>query len=291
MSAMQSRWWIGSVFLLLGVTAAGASAAPAPGRAVAAVGVPALAGDAPGKEADAKAQLRKADEARRAIRGKGVARREGAEIAAAAYEAVLSHFPDAKSETSTAAFRLGELRRQLGDLEAAKKAFAQVVAIGGDRRLSARAVLETAHVLRRAKELGKAMDAYRRVATDFADEAPTRDDALYWIGSLHAQAKDLGKAREAWQAVADRGADPLDRVRAFDRIARTWIQQDDLKEAARTIEAAKLALHDVAADPSTRGARVRKALDRMKAVRDLERRQGKPEAGKDAGDEDADEID
>ena len=198
---------------------------------------------------DAKSDLKKADELRRAIRGKGEERRAALEKAAAAYAAVLSGFPDAKEEVAMAAFRLGELKRSLGKSDEACEAFAKVVASGGSRRLAGRAILETGHIHRRAKELGKALESYRKAATEFSDETGSRDDSLYWIGVIHEQNKDYAKSREAWQAVADRGVDPLDRVRAFDRIALSHIKEGNRTEAHAAVEQAKSALHEIAADP------------------------------------------
>jgi tetratricopeptide (TPR) repeat protein len=270
--------WLQVVVVLAGAVAGvdvkSAHAAPAPRVVQEGKGGDAKGGDAKsGARPDApdvKSDLKKADEARRAVKGEGAVRRKAMEEAAKAYEAVLVKYPDAKEEASTAAFRLGELRRLLGNFDGARDAFAKVVATGGNRRLSARAVLETAHLHRRSQELGKALEAYRKVVLEFPDETSTRDDALYWIGSLHQQSKDFGKAREAWQAVADRGVDPLDRVRAFDCVAMSYVKEGKRDEAAATIEKARVALHDMASDPSSRGARVKKALDRMRAVRAVE---------------------
>jgi tetratricopeptide (TPR) repeat protein len=228
----------------------------------------------PAAASDARSELRKADELRRAIRGKGEERRAAVEQAAAAYAAVLASFPDAKEEVAMAAFRIGELKRSLGKTDEAREAFSKVVSSGGSRRLAARAVLETAHIHRRAKEMGKALESYRKAAVEFADEAGNRDDALYWIGVLQEQNKEYAKSREAWQAVADRGVDPLDRVRAFDRIALSHMKEGNRADAHATVEQARTALHDIAADPSTRGARVKRALDRMRAVRALEEGEG-----------------
>jgi tetratricopeptide (TPR) repeat protein len=214
----------------------------------------------------------------------------------------LSGFPDAKEEVAMAAFRLGELKRSLGKSDEACEAFAKVVASGGSRRLAGRAILETGHIHRRAKELGKALESYRKAATEFSDETGSRDDSLYWIGVIHEQNKDYAKSREAWQAVADRGVDPLDRVRAFDRIALSHIKEGNRTEAHAAVEQAKSALHEIAADPSSRGARVKKALDRMRAIRSLEEADGSPKKGnakggapkgenEDDNDEDDDESD
>ncbi|MBI3818675.1 MAG: tetratricopeptide repeat protein [Planctomycetes bacterium] len=223
------------------------------------------------KAPDAKQQLKKADELRRAIHGKAEARRDLTLKAVAAYNAVNDYFPDAKQEGSMGLFRVGELKRTLGLTDEARDAFAKVVAQSPERKLAARALFETAHLYRRAKELGKAMDTYRKVAADFADETATRDDSLYWIGMMHVQNKEYAKARESFKAVADRGVDPLDRIRAFDKIASTYIKENNRDLASKAIEESKSALHESASEPSSRGARVRKALERMSSIRALER--------------------
>lgn len=247
----------------------------------------------------AKLQMKGADLARRNIRGRGDARRALVVNAVAAYDAVLQFFPDAKEDCAMAWFRLGELNRSLGEPEAARAAFAKVVSLGVDRNLSARALYETAHLHRRAKELEKAIQAYRRVATEFADETSTRDDSLYWIGMIHSQAREFGKAREAWRAVADRGADAMDRVRAFDRIAGTYIKENKPAEASHIIEEAKTALHESASEPTSKGARVKKAIESMSCIRALERleeknadaKQTKTERQTDGAGDDEDDTD
>lgn len=273
--------WICSVLLMI------PGAVPAPAAVVATAvcarfgddsagankNAPPKKGDAPRVERaeDAKQQLKKADEARRAVTGKGEERRALVVKAIAAYSAVLEYFPEAKTEASMGAFRLGELNRSLGLNNEAKDAFAKVATLGGDRKIQARALFETAHLYRRTKELGKALETYRKVATNFADEVSTHDDSLYWIGMLHSQNKEYDKARESWRIVADQGGDPLDRIRAFDRIAGAYVKEGKRDQAVKIIEESKTALHDAAAEPSTRGARVRKALERMSSIRAIER--------------------
>lgn len=219
---------------------------------------------------NAKADLAAADRARRAVKSEGAERRRALEAVAKAYEAVVLQYPEAKAEGAMASFRLGEIRRTLGDFEGALEAFEKAASAQGDRRLQARALYETAQTLRRRKELGKAMAAYRRVVLEVPEEAATRDDALAWIGVLHERSGEHAKAREAWQAVADRGQDPLDRVRAFDRMALSHVKEGNRELAAETVERARAALLDAASEPSSRGARVKKALERMRAVRALE---------------------
>jgi len=280
-----------AVALAAALTAAGvAASAPAPAQSAGGARVE--------READAKAQLKKADEARRAVKGTGAERRALTEKAEEAYGAVLSLFPDAKAEGALASFRMGELRRRLGKVDGARESFAKVISIGADRKLSARAVLETGHLYRRSKELGKALEAYRRTATEFADEAGTRDDALYWVGTIHEQAKEHSKAREAWRAVAERGADPVDRVRAFDRVALSFLKEGMREDATKTVEAARAALADAAAEPSALGARVKKALERLRAVKALEKPAkpgtkgggGAPEDDDDSEDDDDEDL-
>lgn len=220
---------------------------------------------------DAKQQLKLADEQRRGIRGKGEARKALVTKAIAHYAAVLEYYPDAKSETAMSAFRMGELYRSAAQLNEARDSFAKVVTNGSDRKLAARAMFETGHLYRRAKEIGKALETYRKTATDFTDEAGTRDDSLYWIGMIHQQNKEYDKARESWRAVADQGADPQDRIRAFDRIAGSFIKEAKREQASKTLEEAKSALHDAASEPTGKGSRVRKALERMSSIRGLER--------------------
>src|SRR5262249_20934130 len=102
----------------------------------------ARAGDEIPRQADARAQIRFAASIRREGRGlKGDERIEHLKHVAAGYEAVGAHFPESKAECAEALFRLGEVRRALGDRAGAISAFEGVVANGSQRRFAARALL------------------------------------------------------------------------------------------------------------------------------------------------------
>jgi hypothetical protein len=91
------------------------------------------------------------------------------------------------------------------------------------------------------------------------------------VGNVQRDLHHPADARRAWQRVADAGEDPLDRIRAFDRIASLLVESDDLEGAAGTLERCKEALAAAAAEETRTGERVRSALQNMRAIEELQR--------------------
>ncbi|HET6202640.1 MAG TPA: tetratricopeptide repeat protein [Planctomycetota bacterium] len=219
------------------------------------------------RQADARAQIRYAASIRREGRGlKGDERIDHLKRVAAGFEAVAAYFPESKSECAEALFRLGEVRRTLGDRAGAVAAFEGVVANGSHRRFAARALLEIGNVRRRAKEGAKALEAYARVVEQYPDEKGYRDDAWMWTGNVHAAARNHEAARAAWLKVAEEGEDPVDRIRAYDRIAGSHLVEGKNAEAASTLERCRAAFAELAEEPTSRGSRVKRALAGMKSA-------------------------
>jgi hypothetical protein len=173
---------------------------------------------------DARAQL---DHARRLKRT--LLEREGDDrafwraLAVEAYRAVRAFHPEAPAVGAEAAFRAAELLRAAGDDEPALRELAEARRLGGGTPFAARALLESGHIHRRAGRSRPALDAYLAVAGDARATQQHRDDAWIWAGQVW-QAEGRGDdARRAWMGVAEDGADPLDRILAFDLIASSWL--------------------------------------------------------------------
>ena len=142
---------------------------------------------------------------------------------------------------------------------------------GKDSPYRVRAGLEIAHLHRRAQDVERALAAYEAVLTDAAATPGQRDDASYWEGHVYASAKRIEDARRVWQRLADTGEDPLDRIRAWDGIAASYVDAGDLEGAAGALERCREATAEVAAEETRLGERVRRALATMRAVDDLQR--------------------
>ncbi len=265
-------------FLLIPCAAA-LVAAPSPALSRAPAALAASEEPVPRKES-AEAQLKLATELRNAVRGlEGDARNAARLRAVAACRAVRQYFPNESAPASEAAFRAGELLRAGGDLEAALAEFHVARDTGANSPFRLRALLEIGHVQRRAHALEKALASYEALLADPAATAGQRDEAALWAGSTF---RDLGRgadARRVWQRVADGAEDPLDRIRAWDRIATQLVDDGDLEGAAGSIERCKEALSAPAAEETRLGERVRSALQSMRAVEDLQRAIERKRAG------------
>jgi len=216
------------------------------------------------------------------MRGKeGEIRTANRRAAIDAYRAVREYFASDARACAEAAFRGGELLRSAEDANGAFTEFQIAVERGMDTPFRVRAELEIGHLHRRARDQAKALAAYEAVLVDAAATAGQRDDASYWTGHVYAAEGRIDDARRVWQRVADRGEDPLDRVRAWDCIAQSYVARDDLEAAAGALERCREALADAAAEETRLGDRVRTALASMRAVEELQRAVEKREKSKD----------
>ena len=219
-----------------------------------------------------EAQQKLASELRNALRGLEGAERDAARArAVAACRAVRQYFPGEAAACAEAAFRAGELLRAAGDLEAAAAEFQVAREQKGESPFRVRALLELGHLQRKAKALDKALASYEAALGDANASPGQRDEASLWVGNVQRDLHRPADARRAWQRVADAGEDPLDRIRAFDRIASLLVESDDLEGAAGTLERCKEALAAAVAEETRSGERVRSALQNMRAIDELQR--------------------
>jgi len=232
------------------------------------------------KCASAEAQLKLATELRNALRGLEASERDAARARAlAACRAVRQYFPGEGWACAEAAFRAGELLRAANDLEGAAAEFQVAREQKGETTFRVRALLELGHMQRKAKALDKALASYEAALGDQGATPGQRDEASLWAGSVYQELKRPADARRVWQRVADAGADPLDRVRAFDRIASLLVLSGDLEGAAGTLEHCKEALAGQAAEETRTGERVRSALQNMRATEELQRAVERKQSG------------
>jgi tetratricopeptide (TPR) repeat protein len=255
------------LLLLLGFVPAHAPAPPAtaPTRAL-------VAEDPVPKCEKVEAQLKLASDLRNALRGLEGAERDAARArAVAACRAVRQYFPGEPAACAEAAFRAGELLRGAGDLEGAATEFQAAREQKGESPFRVRALLELGQLQRKAKALEKALASFEAALSDPNASAGQRDEASLWVGNVQRDLHHPADARRAWQRVADAGEDPLDRIRAFDRIASLLVESDDLEGAAGTLERCKEALAAAAAEETRTGERVRSALQNMRAIEELQR--------------------
>ncbi|HUR28541.1 MAG TPA: hypothetical protein VM509_10165, partial [Planctomycetota bacterium] len=170
-----------------------------------------------------------------------------------------------------AAFRAGELLRTQGDLASAQAEFEQVRGLEVRSPFRARAGIELGHLQRRAKKEAGALKFYLAVVGDPLSEPARRDEAALWAGRVYAELGKLDEARRQWEAVAQRAEDPLQKIDAWDELALDLVDGGDLEGAAGWIARARETLSEVALEETAQGERVRNALERMRAIRKLER--------------------
>lgn len=233
----------------------------------------------------AKAQLERATELKRALRGlQGEARDRARSEAVSAYRAVREFFAADAAACAEASFRAGELLRAAEDVAGALAEFGIARDRGAGTDFRVRAMLEVGHLERRMKHAQPALAAYEAVVAEESATKRQKDEALLWVGRVYGDQERFDDARRVWQKVADGGEDPLDRVRAFDLIASALVETGDLEGAAGVIKRCHDALSDVAAEETKLGERVRSALDAMRSPEQLSRAVLKRKSASEAND-------
>jgi tetratricopeptide (TPR) repeat protein len=187
------------------------------------------------------------------------------ETAIRALEAVCAYFPEAGELCAEASFRVGEMLRADGEAERALEAFGVARERSPADSFGARAGIEIGHIHRRAERWDDALDAYFAVLVDFRARAEDRDTALLWAGDAWLEQGAADQARRAWRHVAEDGRRALDRVRAYDRIALSRLEEGDLERARATLRACEAGLAASASEVTELGRSVRGAVLRMRA--------------------------
>jgi tetratricopeptide (TPR) repeat protein len=213
----------------------------------------------------------------------GEARDAARKLAIEGYRSVREYFGGDAAACAEAAFRAGELLRAGDDVAGAQSEFAIARDRGTGTGFQVRAMMEIAHLDRRAKRLEKALDGYEAVVGCDAATARQKDDASLWSGRVYEALERPKDARRVWQRVADKGDDPLDRIRAWDLMASMLVDQGDLEGAAGLLEKCREALSEVSQEESKLGERVRTALSSMRSQEELARAvEKRHDAGADA---------
>lgn len=183
-----------------------------------------------------------------------------------AYRTIRRSYPLAREICAEAAFRAGELLQASGRTEDARREWLIASDQPAGLPFRDRARMELAHLERRGGRVEAAMRLYIDLERDAQARSTLREEALHWIGAMEQARGRLEDARRAWQRLAEQAEDPIHRIRAYDRIALTWLDQDDLEAAAGVLELCRRALNDLALEETRTGERVRTALSTMRAL-------------------------
>ena len=188
-----------------------------------------------------------------------------------AYREVQRRFPRAHAEVAEAAVRAARLLVDEGQLESALAAYEQAIEQGAASGWRSRALVESAHELRRAGLYARAEVAYERAMTSAAVVGGDRDEALDWSARLLAKRGAVMAARERWRRLTRESSDALRRIEAWDRLANQWLDGGDIEAAAGELHLVRAAFerHFEAQDELSR--RIVAALDGMSALRRAER--------------------
>jgi tetratricopeptide (TPR) repeat protein len=180
-------------------------------------------------------------------------------------------FPGEPAACAEAAFRSAQLLRAHGERERALTALAHARERGRGTPWAARAWLECASVLRRSGDRAGARTALLRATQEHVLLPRQRRAAWYALGRIHLEEGRFDEARAAWEWIAGCDGSPLDRLRAFDAIGRSWLEQGELEAAAGTLHRLRVELAPALAERTRTGARLRAAVGRLVLESTLER--------------------
>jgi len=215
-------------------------------------------------------QLEHARRLKYARRGRSARDRERwTQKAIEAYRAVRVHHPWATRLSAEAAFRAGELLCASGHFEGALSEFGVAFELGAGTPFRARGLLSTGRLRRRSGDSSGALEAFLSVVADPESSPAYRDDAWLLVGRVRQETGCIDDARQAWRRVVGHARDPLDRVRAYDFLGVTWIEEGDLEAAAGVLNECLRALSEQALEHTNTGNKVRRGLARMRLVRRL----------------------
>jgi tetratricopeptide (TPR) repeat protein len=252
-------------------SAAHALAAPTPKLAPAATARAAPAARLVGAEVPrqetASAQIAFAAKLRKSMDGKLGAERDALRAqAVAAYRAVRVLWPEDPDACAEGAFRAGELLRAAKANAEAAQEFEIAREKGSHEGFGSRARLELAHLLRRTKQLERALAEFEALAALPRAPQDRRDEAGLWSGKVQHDLGLRAQACRTWQRVAEQAVDPIDRIQAWDWLVDDLVDARDLEGAAGMLERAREALAPVAAEETKLGERVRNAMQRMRSI-------------------------
>jgi tetratricopeptide (TPR) repeat protein len=186
--------------------------------------------------------------------------------AVAAYRTILTRHADEPRTAAAAALRAGDLCRGLGRLEEAFDLYGKAVAIPEAGESAARALLEIAHLLRRAERVEEAVQTYRDVGSRFPEEGNAVSQALLWVGKIEHERRNLDAARAAWTELVTRFDEPETRVvSAYDFLASSHIDEGNETRAREVLEECSRRFAERASGESRRARDLARALARMRS--------------------------
>jgi tetratricopeptide (TPR) repeat protein len=188
------------------------------------------------------------------------------EQALEAFRSVRRQYPFAREVCAEASFRAGELLRAAGDADAARREWLIAADQPPGITFRDRARLELAHLDRRAGRLESALQLLSQIELDPLARSALREEAAHWCGAIEQSRGRMSDARRAWRRLALMAEDPLVRIRAYDRMALTWLEESDLEAAAGVIEECRRACAELALEETRTGERVRTALATMRTL-------------------------
>jgi len=241
------------------------AAAPAALRHPGAIG-------APRDEDPARAALAEASAAKRAAQKLDDTAREAALLEVAArYDAISGNGEFDTAARAEAAFRAGEILRARGRLAESEPRFVKAVELGADapkgREFAARGLLEQAHLKRRAKDEGAALELYAQVRQRFSDQRRTAATAMTWQGKLLLAS---GRTDEATQVLSGFATEypeyPKDAVRNADLLAVELLESGDEAGAKAAVDRVRSALAPIVDAGGKQGDAVAAALKAMRVT-------------------------
>ncbi|GEM_PF-3003727 len=168
-----------------------------------------------------------------------------------------------------AAFRQAVFLVRLGRLEDGVAAFKRAAA-SDTRRYGARALYEAGRAWSRGKRAAKALEEWKAAWATKDPKYGVR--ARLEIGHALLLLGRAEEARKHWKSMAeDANVDPVFRVRAYDALARQYLDAREWAEARTVLRRADETLGAAATGDGKKARSVRKALDRMLARKRLER--------------------
>lgn len=218
------------------------------------------------KAGSAVAQLQHAKACKADARGtKGAARVAAMNKACQAYDAVVSYWPDSGVVTAEAAFRSGEINRTMGHIGVAKGRFEVSFDNGEGSTFASRALLEIGHIHRRESEMDKALEYYGRVAA--LKGAPIRyiNDSREWAGKTHFELGHWEKSIVALEEWYKNAEGPIEQIKSVDLQVQCLINLQQPVKAQQMLDEVLENLSPLAEEPSKESAKLKRAIERMKA--------------------------
>ncbi|MFT4538496.1 MAG: tetratricopeptide (TPR) repeat protein [Planctomycetota bacterium] len=131
----------------------------------------------------------------------------------------------------------------------------------GSARL--RVELERAHLLRRQEQHEQALMAYEAIAESIYAAPTERDTALWWAARESEDSGDRERATRRYRRIAQQALDPFARIRAYDRLARIYIDANDLEAAAGVLHACAMSINAEMAAATPTLSQLRERLKSM----------------------------